>query len=452
MTEEELTKRSNWVGFAIALGLILLFSFSMLRQYRRSPRVTQVPQIPEQKADVILYWTANRQGKLEICGCPGKKGEDIAKVASGLHQISSLARKGGSTIGILEGGDFAGSQEVIPYLLECYEIMGYQALCLSPRDMAFYQQIKDKAKNTTLLLPVSEGWDHRFTIVNEKKGLAVAVVNLGAPSPTNEEQMKKVTEALTRLRSRYQVVIAVTYLNAEKVKELQKRLKGLADLILVDDPTFMVLRSAGHEGAGESDLSLPRVHRLPHLRSNVLSVLVWAGKDGAKPIVQPSEIPIHGVPDEPRVKKVVDRYFAMRQQRLQRELDKVLRVALKKDYVTPEFCGSCHQAEYNQWKETAHAHAIETLEKQGRLDKQCLTCHSLEFRLRGVITEKKNRGVECADCHTNLMDPAQARLHGQRPGERSSTPAISPAVCIRCHDRQNSPNFNYTTALPKVSH
>ncbi len=452
MTEEELTRRSNWVGFIVALGLILLFSFSLFRQYRRSPRVTQAPDIPKQKADVILYFTANRQGKLEICGCPGKRAEDLSKVASGLYQVSLYARRAGSRVAVLEGGDFAGSAEVIPYLLQCYQIMGYEALALSPRDMQFYPDIKKWAKGISLLTPPNDGTFSSFIVRNDAKGFTIGVVNLGEGAPTSQAAVKRAQEYLRHLRERCQVVIGVSYATSGEVKKIQRDLKGLIDLLLVDEPTFVRLRSAAYDGATQQDGDLPPIHRLPHLRSNVLSVLIWAGKDGSRPTIQPSEIPIFGQSDEPRVKRIVDRYFEVRQERLKKETARLLQVAVKKDYVTPEFCGSCHQAQYNQWKETGHARAIVTLEEKGRIDSQCLTCHSLEFRLRGVVTEKKNRGVECADCHTNLLDPAQARLHGQRPGDRPIVPTVAVSICVRCHDKQNSPDFDYTTALAKVSH
>jgi nitrate/TMAO reductase-like tetraheme cytochrome c subunit len=133
-------------------------------------------------------------------------------------------------------------------------------------------------------------------------------------------------------------------------------------------------------------------------------------------------------------------------------MNELMKIASKRAYLSPEFCGKCHQSQYEQWLNTGHAHAIETLIERKRMDKGCLTCHSLEFRMRGVVTETKKRGVECVDCHVELQDPATAKMHGQRPGERPTTRIVDERVCTRCHDKQNSPNFNPQTYMPKVIH
>ena len=110
-------------------------------------------------------------------------------------------------------------------------------------------------------------------------------------------------------------------------------------------------------------------------------------------------------------------------------------------------CRRCHQSQYDQWATTAHAKAFATLETaQQSMNPACLRCHTtceLEVKPDGsdVIPEQL-RNVQCESCHGLGTRHARDGSYGQ----------VSVASCLACHDKENSPDFNYAQYLPKVTH
>jgi len=108
-------------------------------------------------------------------------------------------------------------------------------------------------------------------------------------------------------------------------------------------------------------------------------------------------------------------------------------------------CSRCHQEEYAKWKDGPHAHALASLEsKSMESNQKCLQCHVTGFKEQnGYAVGRTELGsVSCEQCH------GRGTVHGShafraRPSEES---------CMVCHDKANSPDFDYTSALAKVAH
>ncbi|GBC98009.1 Perchlorate reductase subunit gamma [bacterium HR17] len=456
MTQQNAQQRVHRLGLLGVLFLAILFAFIVVHQLRQQRPAPPQITLPKEPATLMLLFTANRQGKLEVCGCPGKRAEDLARVAALLRSTVDQARRQGTPVALIEGGDFVGEPDGLSYLLQAYQVMGYRLVALSPRDAKRVQQIRVHAGKMALLPP----HQNHAPLPHQKLPLGdwtVIVVNLGAPPSVGDEKFwQAVTTQLKRWRRPHTVIVAIAYTDRNAAEALAQRLNGVVDSLLIDDalpnPNGARMVEDGNLPAGRF-VGKVLLASLPQSRAQVLSLMIWAkGKEPSPTKVEAMTLSAFGQSPEPQVKAIVDAYYTMRQKKLEREMQKLLTVAQKRDYVSPEFCGSCHQAQYDQWLTTKHAKAIETLKKANRMDKQCLTCHSLEFKMRGVVTRVEKRGVECVDCHTELADPATARLHGQRPGERPSTQTVTEQICVRCHDAANSPNFNYSTYLPKVTH
>ncbi|MER3500719.1 MAG: hypothetical protein C4295_04420 [Candidatus Fervidibacterota bacterium] len=452
MTQQVVQERLKRFAMVTALAIVLLFGIAVLQAWRSSrPLVPQPLEIPKEPPDIALLVTANRQGKLEVCGCPGKRAEDLAKVANLLVSTKEQLQRQGAVVGIVEGGDFVGGSDVVPYLLRAYQVIGYQCIALSPRDEKRLTLIRTNLGTMQLLTPSYNNASIFFEL--RGKGLALILVNLGRPSWQDGKNWQQIAGHLKSFRQHPNTVIAaVAYLSREEGEKVAPYLRGAVDILFVDDSLATVNGGFALNNV-QREVSGVHLVALPQARSAILSLLLWQGKtDRERFRLQARWVYASGYPDLPQVKKIVDEYYAARQKELEREMQAIMKIASQREYLPPEFCGKCHQAQYDQWLETGHAHAIETLVKAKRMDKACLTCHSLEFRLRRVVTEKSKRGVECVDCHVELQDPAMAKMHGQRPGERPTSKIVNEQVCLRCHDQQNSPNFNLQTYLPKVVH
>jgi len=112
-------------------------------------------------------------------------------------------------------------------------------------------------------------------------------------------------------------------------------------------------------------------------------------------------------------------------------------------------CRDCHRAESKSWEASAHASAWQTLVGQGaHVDSYCQQCHTTGFGWpggfvsRGRTPERVN--VACESCH----GPADA--HARDPAVH--TPLAARESCRGCHDRDNSPDFDFDKYWAAITH
>lgn len=110
-------------------------------------------------------------------------------------------------------------------------------------------------------------------------------------------------------------------------------------------------------------------------------------------------------------------------------------------------CQRCHQPQMDQWTETAHAKAFATLERGNQSSNpECLRCHttcSIDLPLDGSARVQSNlRNVQCEACHGKATDHARDGSYGK----------VTVATCLRCHDEENSADFDFAAYLPQITH
>jgi hypothetical protein len=123
------------------------------------------------------------------------------------------------------------------------------------------------------------------------------------------------------------------------------------------------------------------------------------------------------------------------------------------EYVGGEACRSCHEPEHIEWLDTTHASAYETLVKLGmQQSRECLDCHVTGlgdpdgFGATGEVPDLA--GVQCESCHGRGSDhvvDGTGALGGPGPGGTE-------AMCVRCHDRANSPDFHLESYMERIRH
>lgn len=112
-------------------------------------------------------------------------------------------------------------------------------------------------------------------------------------------------------------------------------------------------------------------------------------------------------------------------------------------------CLLCHPGDCRLWGQSKHAHAWQTLTENGaHVDSYCQQCHTTGFGLPGGF-QSAGRSVErtavgCESCH----GPSIA--HVEQTSTR--TPFNAKEECVRCHDRENSPQFEYVAYWKKIVH
>ena len=112
-------------------------------------------------------------------------------------------------------------------------------------------------------------------------------------------------------------------------------------------------------------------------------------------------------------------------------------------------CRKCHADDCRHWDETKHAHAWQTLvDKKSHVDPYCQHCHTTGYGLPAGFA-KLDRGDErtnvgCESCH------GPSRAHATRPATKTIYDARD--RCTTCHDRENSPQFDYEKFWEQIAH
>ena len=159
-------------------------------------------------------------------------------------------------------------------------------------------------------------------------------------------------------------------------------------------------------------------------------------------------------------------------------------------YIGAEKCGECHKNAYKTWKETRHAQAFHGLEIGRKVpgtdkyqenwvsriyDPECLCCHVTGWDPQevrrydsgyfNVQTTPHLQGQQCENCHGPGSHHAELewRLKESRGQPDDAVIAArkdvklfeataEKQVCIKCHDADNSPAFQFAEYWKKIKH
>lgn len=118
-------------------------------------------------------------------------------------------------------------------------------------------------------------------------------------------------------------------------------------------------------------------------------------------------------------------------------------------YLGVSKCGECHQPFVESWKKTRHANAFSSLERAGKSgDPECIKCHTVGFGEKGGFYSAKITpmltNVQCEACHGPGRDHL---LDLSKPMQ-----SVVESVCLNCHTKSASPDFNYPVYLEKIKH
>ena len=122
--------------------------------------------------------------------------------------------------------------------------------------------------------------------------------------------------------------------------------------------------------------------------------------------------------------------------------------AAEGSYAGSEACALCHSKAYEVWKNSKHAQAWQTLVATNDMaDPECLPCHVVDYDRQGGFDPATSQpvNVQCEACH----GPALAHVEKQEATPRGK---LDRGLCLKCHDLENSPQFDYEKYWPKVAH
>jgi hypothetical protein len=286
--------------------------------------------------------------------------------------------------------------------------------------------------------------------------------------------------ALSALAKEPGLLVVAAHVSREDLAEIVGEATAKADLAIVVDVsgevasrkpirgwTFERGLLVTFEGHGK-EVSLVRLHRTAKgFTADADAVLLEP-----EPYEQPDR------PESKAVSALFDVY--RRRVRDEKVLERIGRfpdAAGQPTWVGSAACASCHPGIYADWRETAHARAMKTLEeKDSAWDPECVVCHTVgwtqadkggfgrrESSFQTPAASAHLTDVGCENCHgpgsLHVKEPARKDLFGPAGAKWSDERmwrAPDADRCRTCHDIENSHGFNqpdgYRTYLEVVDH
>lgn len=256
-------------------------------------------------------------------------------------------------------------------------------------------------------------------------------------------------KAVAVLKSKTDIIVALTSLGIADDTELARAVPGI-DVILGGLDRRVTYQAQVEKGtvivqAGSKGMRLGRLDLEFRGKGGG-----WKqGKGGDRTFTWAVVSLGANIPDEPRIAGMLKEY----RQRL-KEKNVAFQVnrppAEASPYAGITDCRDCHLKAFNEWLETGHAGAFSTLaatNQDGNPD--CLPCHVTAYGVRGGFVPGGTpdlRTVQCEACHR------AGRRHRGNPRSKAFIRAQVPEeVCVGCHTRDNSPEFDYKPYLRKLS-
>lgn len=436
---------------------------------------------------IVLFYSADIGGNLEVCGCPIKP---LGGVARRLGYINAFRRRSPDTATLLVDAGHIFSDEVNEagvelnadaklmndWIVRADEQMPLDVVNLSYRDLRYAARLFAgdaplKPEKSTLISanirpndPAKPG-PAPYVIktvqaARLKRPVRIAFIGVSENPPDDkkaavaasgfviEDQLAAVKKALAEVRDKADVTVVVGYVRL-----------GLANRLALQNDDLDVIIAADGRGLVPEPKQVNNA--LIVYASNQTKYLgelrFYIDAEGVVDRFTNRYVELDSViPDDPQMAEVTKRARAEIDVVQRRLADEIAAAHAAKAanqpslYATAATCVKCHQAEYDVWKRTRHAHAFAALEtKQRTFDAACVGCHSVGFQKQGFVNIKATpqfADVQCESCH----GPGAEHARMPKRGGYRTPPA--PQSCQVCHDRENSPDFVFAKYWPLVAH
>jgi len=291
-------------------------------------------------------------------------------------------------------------------------------------------------------------------IIAERNGIKFGLVSVLAPtqkiiSMDTKDQGVEVKDALTTLRTvlpkmrkETDCIILLGHLGEGITEETVREVKGI-DICLLShtfknykserfqDDTVMLASAPEGKYLGRCDLLVDESN------GTVMAASVSSIDFGPE------------VADDPEMLAKVAEYKVSFEDFKKAKRAKYPRVhgSDKEMYLGERACKSCHEDSWDAFNDSKHRKAFQTLRTRGQnYEPECLSCHTTGYQYQEGYADESpyNRlvNVQCEACH------GYGSEHN-RGGDYASRAKDS---CVVCHDKENSPEFDYETYWEKIKH
>ncbi len=380
--------------------------------------------------------------------------------------FDSVFNEGVNTL-ILDGGDLFGqrnrnAQYETEFLLECMADFGYDAIGLGEKDLNYGLDFLNKVVQE-MGLPFTNANVRRIAtgelilpeyLIIEKNGIRFGVISVLDPAQRMISMMDKdlglevqdpvpvLRALLPRVREEADTIVLLGHLGDRLTDTVVKEIQGVDICVVGHTHTNLkserilndtVMLSAAFEGRymGRADLFIEKSD------GKVMAVDVEiTSLDDA-------------IADDPGMLARVEEHKVKLQ-----EFKEAKRAAYprsfgseKESYLGERSCKGCHEDAWDVYASSAHRRAFNTLRSEGQnFEPECIVCHTTGYQYKNGYSDEspynKMANVQCEACHG----------YGTEHSRDGKWLAQAKDSCVACHDKENSPDFDYATYWEKIKH
>jgi hypothetical protein len=415
-----------------------------------------------------VFYTCDTRGHIEPCGCTsgmaGGLGRRQTYLAADLPRDYLLVDAGDVTAG-------ARAWELLEfeYILKGYQIMGYHAVNLGVRELSLgAEALKSMQTHCAQLVSANVVGQDRtpicqpYVIVELSNGFRCGITGIvddqimpGALGPGLEvlPPAEALANLLPTMQGKADYLVLLAFTSEPAMKALAQQFFEL-DLIVggqvqkasagavIENRSAIVFNTDKGKAVGRLDLTWGAdqnwtyQNRFKTLEEAMTPDarfvnLIEQYKDQLKVLdFRPVKDDVDGLSSIAAGRKSTDRYAG------------------------PDACKTCHPTAYAVWAKSKHAHAFATLEAKGhQYNPRCLVCHTVGYmEPDGYINERLTPtlvNVSCEACHGRKDKCGEDMAGGTVPEKDYKTVMVD---CTRCHDSENSPDFDKASYLWEIAH
>lgn len=431
---------------------------------------------PLEAKEVVLLYTGNTQGFLEVCGCSDNQLGGVARRAALLRDLrhkypqAIVADAGG-----LFAGDGALDQLRCAVHLDALRAMAYDVAHI---DVGAYRFGSDflKTMRDTAGVPfinanlqvAGSALGVPFRVI-EREGVRVGFIGVGAEVESADDHAMgmhggaKITSEVEVFDAIASVKTAVKKVGPVDALVVLSDLKPETEVALVNAVLDVdVVISVRREETIVKEQQALLLGTQPQGKAVGIAVLdLVDGKIVDHRVL--SAFVSETIGEDARVKSLVDGFYdrvaespALQMVGTPRFVGYALEQKVimgHNRYVGAETCATCHVKEHADWLETPHAHAFQRLlQQQKHVQPDCVPCHTTGFGFETGFRIGRDHesltNVQCEVCH------GPGDLHVRRPEKSNIRRTPTPDLCQQCHDADQTPDFEtqFPHMLAEITH
>jgi len=367
---------------------------------------------------------------------------------------------------LVDAGDLFGQRSKderhqTKFLCEVTGDFGYDAIGLGERDfnygLDFLREMIQKydlpftnanvrdAQTGELILPeyiivARNGIKYGIVSVLDP-AMKIITMTSGDPDLTVADPVATLRDLIPRLRQEAQCIVLLGHMGEQNTEPLLKELGGID--ISVTGHTYRSLQS---ERVLNGTAMFAATYEGRFIGRANLFVEEGTGR------VMGIDVAVTSLDDKvdsaPEVQAKVDAYKAelVEFRAAKREAYPRTLGSGKESFLGDRSCMSCHEDAWQAYTSSKHRSAFASIRNKGQSNEpECLSCHTTGYMYKNGYDEKQPvnlQNVQCEACHG----------YGSQHARDGKWVAQAKDSCVVCHDKKNSPEFDYAEYWDQIKH